>query len=52
MDIVQQHLLDSCRAAQHGEVPPPLPGRYDRDVMRGIRRRMRAWVTAHPPPLP
>ncbi|MCX5411774.1 hypothetical protein [Streptomyces sp. NBC_00059] len=51
MDIVQQQMLDSYRAAQHGEVPPPLPGRHDRDVLRGIRRRIRAWASAHRPPL-
>ncbi|MDQ0795693.1 hypothetical protein [Streptomyces sp. B1I3] len=44
MDIVQQHMLDSYRAAQHGEVPPPPPGRHDRDVLRELRRRFRLRV--------
>ncbi|HWU05085.1 MAG TPA: hypothetical protein VN520_01530 [Streptomyces sp.] len=52
MDIVQQHMLDSCRAAQHGEAQPPLPGTHDRDVLRIIRRRIRAWTSARLPPLP
>ncbi|MFJ9061937.1 hypothetical protein [Streptomyces sp. NPDC102409] len=51
MDTVQQHMLDSYRAAQHSEVPPPLPGTHDREVLRGIRRRVRAWTAAHRPPL-
>ncbi|MEU5717126.1 hypothetical protein AB0G71_15285 [Streptomyces sp. NPDC020403] len=44
MDIVQQHMLDSYRAVRHGEVPPPLPGRHDWDVLRELRRRFRAWT--------
>ncbi|MEU5164708.1 MULTISPECIES: hypothetical protein [Streptomyces] len=52
MDIVQQHMLDSCRAAQHGEGAPPLPGSHDREILRMIRRRIRAWTAAHRPPLP
>ncbi|MEU0133856.1 hypothetical protein ABZ172_07470 [Streptomyces sp. NPDC006296] len=51
MDIVQQHMLDSCRAARHGEAPPPPPGTHDRAVLRAIRRRVRAWLVAHRPPL-
>ncbi|MFE4452050.1 hypothetical protein [Streptomyces sp. NPDC056796] len=52
MDTVQQYLLDSYRAAQRGEAPPPLPGSRDRDVLRGIRRRIRAWAAVYRPPLP
>ncbi|MFI2783596.1 hypothetical protein [Streptomyces sp. ALB3] len=52
MDIVQQHMLDSYRSAQHGEVPPPPPGRHDRDVLRTLRRRVRALAAAYRPPLP
>ncbi|MEV0021614.1 hypothetical protein AB0H45_05190 [Streptomyces atroolivaceus] len=52
MDIVQQYMLDSCRAAQHGEAPPPPPGAHDRDVLRTLRRRIRAWTAVHRPPLP
>ncbi|MEU2491830.1 hypothetical protein [Streptomyces sp. NPDC007883] len=29
MDTIQQHMLDSARAARHGGAPPPLPGRCD-----------------------
>ncbi|MFF3832080.1 hypothetical protein ACFYXX_15085 [Streptomyces sp. NPDC002458] len=50
MDIVQQHMLDSYRAARHGEAPPALPGTHDRAVLRGLRRRIRAWAAAHRPP--
>ncbi|GAA2949681.1 hypothetical protein GCM10010518_40670 [Kitasatospora cinereorecta] len=46
MDIVQQQMLDSFRAAQHGEPPPPLPGRHDREVLRELRRRLLARATA------
>uniref|UniRef100_A0AAU3GUZ8 Uncharacterized protein n=1 Tax=Streptomyces sp. NBC_01401 TaxID=2903854 RepID=A0AAU3GUZ8_9ACTN len=50
MDIVQQHMLDSYRAAQHGEAPPPPPGRDDRAVLRAVRRHILAWVAGHRPP--
>ncbi|MFF2326802.1 MULTISPECIES: hypothetical protein [unclassified Streptomyces] len=39
MDAIQQHMFDSFRAAQHGEAPPPLPGRHDRSVLRALRAR-------------
>ncbi|MFF5723049.1 hypothetical protein [[Kitasatospora] papulosa] len=51
MDIVQQYMLDSYRAARHGEAPPPSPGSRDREVLRGIRGRIRARAAAHRPPL-
>ncbi|GAA2963348.1 MULTISPECIES: hypothetical protein [Streptomyces] len=50
MDIVQQQMLDSYRAARHGEAPPPLPGRHDLEVLRGLRDRLRAQATAFAPP--
>ncbi|MBV7669466.1 hypothetical protein STHAL_08210 [Streptomyces halstedii] len=50
MDIVQQQILDSYRAAQHGEASPPPPGRHDREVLRELRGRLRAWAATHPPP--
>lgn len=37
MDAIQQHMLDTYRAARHGESPPPLPGRYDVAVVRSLR---------------
>ncbi|MET8172746.1 hypothetical protein [Streptomyces clavifer] len=46
MDIVQQQMLDSWRAAQHGEPPPPLPGRHDREVLREVGRRLAARAAA------
>ncbi|MGW0963728.1 hypothetical protein ACWD4K_33030 [Streptomyces gelaticus] len=41
MDAIQQHMIDSYRAAQRGELPPPLPGRHDWAVVRGARDRRR-----------
>ncbi|MGC5006824.1 hypothetical protein [Streptomyces sp. DT203] len=41
MDAIQQHMIDSYRAAQHGELPPPLPGRHDWAVVRDVRDRRR-----------
>ncbi|WP_327117337.1 hypothetical protein OG206_18235 [Streptomyces sp. NBC_01341] len=50
MDSVQQHMLDSYRAATHGLRPPPPPGRHDGEVLRAISRRIRVWAAAHRPP--
>ncbi|MFJ1547811.1 hypothetical protein [Streptomyces sp. NPDC088246] len=41
MDAIQQHMIDSYRAAQHGELPPPSPGRHDWRVVREARDRRR-----------
>ncbi|MFB6986476.1 hypothetical protein ACFCZT_21535 [Streptomyces sp. NPDC056230] len=41
MDAIQQHMFDSYRAAQRGELPPPLPGRHDWGVVREARDRRR-----------
>ncbi|MEU6015161.1 hypothetical protein ABZ826_14240 [Streptomyces sp. NPDC047515] len=41
MDAIQQHMIDSYRAAQRGELPPPLPGRHDWGVVREARDRRR-----------
>ncbi|MEU8678927.1 hypothetical protein [Streptomyces sp. NPDC048560] len=51
MDAIQQHMLDSYRAARHGEPPPPPPGRHDREVLRALRDRLRSR-TAAPRPRP
>ncbi|MFJ7492832.1 hypothetical protein ACIQZB_16565 [Streptomyces sp. NPDC097727] len=40
MNAIQQHMIDSCRAAQRGEAPPP-PGRHDWGVVREARDRRR-----------
>ncbi|MFD4017661.1 hypothetical protein [Streptomyces sindenensis] len=45
MDAIQQHLLDTYRAAQRSEPAPPPPGRHDRAVLRDLYRH---WLT-HPP---
>lgn len=41
MDAIQQHMIDSYRAAQHGELPPPLPGRHDLTALRSLREHRR-----------
>lgn len=41
MDAIQQHMIDSYRAARHGEPLPPLPGWHDRAVIRAVRDRRR-----------
>ncbi|MFF3785612.1 hypothetical protein [Streptomyces sp. NPDC001933] len=50
MDAIQQHMIDSYRAAQQGEVPPPLPGRHDWGVVREARdrRRFEAVIAGRP----
>ncbi|CAH9418527.1 hypothetical protein ABZ771_25415 [Streptomyces globisporus] len=45
MDAIQQHMLDTYRAAQLSEPAPPPPGRHDRAVLRDLYRH---WLT-HPP---
>ncbi|MFE6664479.1 hypothetical protein ACFVFH_13115 [Streptomyces sp. NPDC057697] len=41
MDAFQQHMIDSYRSAQRGELPPPLPGRHDWAAVREVRDRRR-----------
>ncbi|GGX50882.1 hypothetical protein ACF063_40755 [Streptomyces chartreusis] len=50
MSITQHYLLDTYRARQQGEAPPPAPGTHDWQVMREIRdhRRFRAVVAGRP----
>ncbi|MGW2511635.1 hypothetical protein ACWC0A_19875 [Streptomyces scopuliridis] len=52
MDAIQQHMLDSYRAARRGEQAPPPPGRYDRETLRTIReyRSFRAITEPEPGP--
>ncbi|MFI2085303.1 hypothetical protein ACH43Y_33665 [Streptomyces rubiginosohelvolus] len=45
MDAIQQHMLDTYRAAQLAEPAPPPPGRHDRAVLRDLYHH---WLT-HPP---
>ncbi|MET8843066.1 hypothetical protein ABZW67_23615 [Streptomyces rubiginosohelvolus] len=45
MDAIQQHMLDTYRAAQLSEPAPPPPGRHDRAVLRDLYRH---WLR-HPP---
>ncbi|WP_079137843.1 hypothetical protein [Streptomyces sp. PTY087I2] len=49
MDAIQQHLLDTYRAAQRSEPAPPPPGRHDRAVLRALYRH---WLTHPPTPRP
>ncbi|MFG2439192.1 hypothetical protein [Streptomyces sp. NPDC048508] len=50
MSITQQYLLDTYRAAQHGEPAPPAPGAHDAETVREVReyRRFRAVVAGRP----
>ncbi|MFJ9210909.1 hypothetical protein [Streptomyces sp. NPDC102264] len=52
MDALQQHLLDSYRAARRGEQAPPPPGRYDRETLRTIREYRRLRPKPEPEPRP
>ncbi|MFD3973346.1 hypothetical protein [Streptomyces cyaneofuscatus] len=45
MDAIQQHMLDTYRAARLGEAAPPPPGRHDRRTLRDLYDH---WLT-HPP---
>ncbi|MFF2951671.1 hypothetical protein ACFVVU_10085 [Kitasatospora sp. NPDC057965] len=50
MNALQQHLLDSHRAARHAEPAPPVPGARDIEVLRAVRdhRRFRAVLAGRP----
>ncbi|MFF8505355.1 hypothetical protein ACF07L_32570 [Streptomyces anulatus] len=48
MDAIQQHMLDTYRAARLAEPAPPPPGRHDRSVLRDLYRH---WL-AHSPTRP
>ncbi|MET9955007.1 hypothetical protein ABZ135_26150 [Streptomyces sp. NPDC006339] len=41
MDALQQHLLDSYRAARLGEPRPPAPGTHELAALRVIRGHLR-----------
>ncbi|MEV6079020.1 hypothetical protein AB0L80_28520 [Streptomyces sp. NPDC052069] len=45
MDAIQQQMFDTYRAARLGEIPPPLPGRHDWDVLRTLRDHWRSRHT-------
>ncbi|MFE7776468.1 hypothetical protein ACFU5O_21775 [Streptomyces sp. NPDC057445] len=50
MDAIQQHLLDTWRAARHGAPVPPPPGRDDVRTLRSLRdhRRFTRVLTGRP----
>ena len=50
MSIVQQYLLDTHRARQHGEPGPPAPGAHDWQVVREWRdhREFQAVLAGRP----
>ncbi|MEU4796463.1 hypothetical protein [Streptomyces sp. NPDC023327] len=50
MSVTQQYLLDTYRAAQHGERTPPAPGLRDWQAVREVRDygRFRAVVEERP----
>ncbi|MDQ0985202.1 hypothetical protein [Streptomyces sp. V2I9] len=41
MSALQQHLLDTYRAARLTRTAPPPPGRHDRSVLRDLYERVR-----------
>ncbi|PKV87067.1 hypothetical protein [Streptomyces sp. TLI_146] len=47
MDAIQQHMLDTYRAARLQEPPPPLPGTHDVRTLRELRdyRRFEAVLS-------
>ncbi|MFF1476550.1 hypothetical protein ACFVYD_03000 [Streptomyces sp. NPDC058301] len=49
MDAIQQHMLDTYRAARLQEPAPPLPGTHDVRTLRELRdyRRFEAVVHGH-----
>ncbi|WP_199823393.1 hypothetical protein [Streptomyces sp. NRRL WC-3742] len=49
MNALQQHLLDSHRAARQGEPAPPLPGTHDLAVLRAVARRIRLALRGERP---
>ncbi|GAA3264272.1 hypothetical protein [Streptomyces lavendulae] len=50
MSAIEQYLIDSYRAAQHGTPQPPPPGRDDLAVLRSVRTeaRFRAVLDGRP----
>ncbi|MCI4045260.1 hypothetical protein [Streptomyces sp. TRM75563] len=41
MTALQQHLLDTCRAARLAQPAPPPPGRHDRTTLQALYRHLR-----------
>ncbi|QDQ12922.1 hypothetical protein [Streptomyces spectabilis] len=50
MSVTQQFLLDSYRAAQHGQAAPPAPGVHDWQVVREVRDYGRFNAVIHERP--
>lgn len=50
MSAIEQYLIDTYRAAQHGTPPPPPPGRDDVSVLRAVRTHVQftAVLDGHP----
>ncbi|MFG3285995.1 hypothetical protein [Streptomyces sp. NPDC048111] len=50
MDAMQQHMIDSYRAARLGEPAPPVPGTHDMAAFRALRdqRRFEAVLAGRP----
>ncbi|WP_228983755.1 hypothetical protein [Streptomyces sp. DH12] len=50
MNVTQQYLLDTYRAAQHGTPYPPAPGGPSTPSLRPLLRALpRRWARATPP---
>ncbi|MGI5450390.1 hypothetical protein ACQEVM_32385 [Streptomyces sp. CA-243310] len=50
MSAIEQYLLDTYRASQHGTPMPPPPGRDDVAVIREARDRARSRAVLAGPP--
>ncbi|MCX5195851.1 hypothetical protein OOK31_18475 [Streptomyces sp. NBC_00249] len=50
MTAIEQYLIDTYRAAQHGDPMPPPPGRDDVAVLRAVRAesQFRAVLAGRP----
>ncbi|WP_326694294.1 hypothetical protein [Streptomyces sp. NBC_01766] len=46
MNANQQHMFDAYRAAQRGELAPPLPGKHDWEAIGEMARMARSAGTA------
>ncbi|MFJ6611740.1 hypothetical protein ACIQPT_15865 [Streptomyces sp. NPDC091289] len=52
MDAMQQHMLDTYRAARLSEPAPPPPGLHDRAVLRDLYRRIKQTRRTRPTATP
>nr|WP_203687004.1 hypothetical protein [Streptomyces sp. SID14515] len=48
MNALQQHMLDTYRAARLSQPAPPPPGRHDVTALRNLYRHLRPAATPSP----